>query len=274
MLAQVKMESAALLKKHQLTLQENAVLAAEREALSRVADSKGVAKGSTLLDRVIKSVRQQMASKEELNEKESRRLKRNASHREKMIDELEERLENSIEEAAKLRDRKNAALREVLNVSAKNLLLRDERNAAVAKRKAMVELLGELKDEKDQLVEESEAGAEEWAKTRTKGKCRPYSDEFEARAVRCMATGISAKKFREHMQLNKEVMITGGEAVREAFEVPEIKPNRGGGGASRSSPAARVQRPQRIYRPKAAGFIAAPRNWAFGVRVRVRNAPM
>jgi hypothetical protein len=29
-----------------------------------------------------------------------------------------------------------------------------------------------------------------------------------------------------------------------------------------------------IYRPKAAGFIAAPRCLAFGVRVRVRNAPM
>jgi|AntAceMinimDraft_5_1070358.scaffolds.fasta_scaffold215975_2 hypothetical protein len=46
MLAQVKKESAALLKKHHLAMQENAVLAAEREALSRVADSKGVAKGA------------------------------------------------------------------------------------------------------------------------------------------------------------------------------------------------------------------------------------
>ena len=222
-LARVKKESATLLKKHHLTLRENAVLAAEREALSRVADSKGVAKGSTLMDRVIKSVRQEMASKEELYEKESRRLKRNVSHREKMIDKLGERLKNSIEEVAKLRDRKNAALREVNNVSAKNLLLRDERDAAVAKRKAVVELLEELKDEREQLIEESEAGAEEWAKTRTSGKGRPYSDEFEAHAVRCMATGISAKQCREQMLLNKEVMITSGEAAREAFEVPEIE---------------------------------------------------
>jgi hypothetical protein len=103
----------------------------------------------------------------------------------------------------------------------------------------MVEFLEELKDEKEQLVEESEAGAEEWAKTRKKGKGRPYSDEFEAHAMRCMATGISAKKNLEHMLLNKEVMITGGEAAREAFEVLEIKPKQGGG-ASRSSPA-RVQ---------------------------------
>jgi hypothetical protein len=132
MLAQVKKASAALLKKHNPTLQENAVLAAEREALFRVADSKGVAKGSTLLDRVIKSVRQQMASKKKLYERESRRLKTNMSHREKVIDKPEERLKNSIEEAAKLRDRKNASLREVLNVSAKNLLLHDERDAAVA----------------------------------------------------------------------------------------------------------------------------------------------
>jgi exonuclease VII large subunit len=126
------------------------------------------------LDRVIEKFRQQMASMEELCENESRRLKRNVSHREKMIDKLEERLENSIEEAAKLRDRENAALREALNVSAKDLLLRDERDAAVAKRKTMVKFLEELKDEKEQLVEDSEAGAEEWAKTQTKGKGRPH----------------------------------------------------------------------------------------------------
>jgi predicted transcriptional regulator len=104
------------------------VLATEREALSRVADSNSVAKRSTLLDRVIKGVRQQMASKEGLYEKESRRLKRNVSHREKMIEKLEVRLESSIEEAAKLRGRKNAALRQVLSFSAKNLLLRDKRD--------------------------------------------------------------------------------------------------------------------------------------------------
>jgi hypothetical protein len=29
-----------------------------------------------------------------------------------------------------------------------------------------------------------------------------------------------------------------------------------------------------VYRSKVAGFIAAPRFWAFGVRVRVRKAPV
>jgi hypothetical protein len=43
----------------------------------------------------------------------------------------------------------------------------------MAKRKAMIKLLEELKDEKEQFVEESEAGAEKLAKTRTKGKGRP-----------------------------------------------------------------------------------------------------
>ena len=148
-LARVKKEQAALLKKHNLAMRENKVLAAEREALSRAADSKGFAKGDELLDRVIKSVRQQMASKQELYEKESTRLKRNVSYREKMIDTLQGRLKNSIAEAAKLRDRKNAALSEVKKVSARNLLLRDQRDAAVVKRKALVELVEELKEEKE-----------------------------------------------------------------------------------------------------------------------------
>jgi hypothetical protein len=84
------------------------VLAAERKALSRVADRKGVTK---------------MAKKWR-----------------------KERLEKSIGEVAKLRDRKNTALKEGRNSSAKNLLLRGERNASVAKRKAIVELLEELRE--------------------------------------------------------------------------------------------------------------------------------
>ena len=69
-------------------MQESKVLAPEREVLSRAVGHKGQPEGAQLMGRVIESVRLEMASKQELYEKESVRLKRNVTHREKMIDKL------------------------------------------------------------------------------------------------------------------------------------------------------------------------------------------
>ena len=77
-------------------MQENKVLAAEREVLSRAVGHKGQPEGAQLMGRAIENARREMASKQELNEKESMRLKRSVTHREKMIDKLQERLHDSV----------------------------------------------------------------------------------------------------------------------------------------------------------------------------------
>ena len=97
-LAQAKKEAAALLKKHKLAMQENEVLAAEREVLSRAVGHKGLPEEAQLMNRVIESARRDFASKQELYEKESVRLKKNVTRREKMIDKLQERLQTTIGE--------------------------------------------------------------------------------------------------------------------------------------------------------------------------------
>ena len=53
--------------------------------------------------------------------------------------------------------------------------------------------------------------------TRTEGHGRPYTDEFEAHAVKCMSTGISARQYREQMLLNGTFHKAG-----ESFFVPEV----------------------------------------------------
>ena len=124
-------------------MRENEVLAAEREALSHAADSKGLAKGGELLDRVIESVRRQMASKKELCEKESIRLNRQVTHRENTIDILKERLLRSIKQMSELRDAKDIAIAEAKKAGASNVFLRGQREAAVDKRKELVEKIEE-----------------------------------------------------------------------------------------------------------------------------------
>ena len=57
------------MKKHKLAMQENEVLAAEREVLSRAVGHKGLPEGAQLMDRVIESVRREMAPKQGLYEK-------------------------------------------------------------------------------------------------------------------------------------------------------------------------------------------------------------
>jgi chaperonin cofactor prefoldin len=73
------------------------------------------------MDRVIESARREMASKQEQYEMEFKRLQRNVTDRKRMIGKLQERLQNTISELGKLRDRKIKALREVQNTSTRSV---------------------------------------------------------------------------------------------------------------------------------------------------------
>jgi Sec-independent protein translocase protein TatA len=112
-LAQAKKQNAALLKRQKLTIQYNKVLDAERKVLSCAVGDKRLTILAKLIGCVIESARREMASKQEQNEKEFKRLQRNATHRDEVVGKLQERLQNTISELGKLRDFKNKALREV-----------------------------------------------------------------------------------------------------------------------------------------------------------------
>ena len=84
------------MEKHKPAMQEKKILAEEREVLSRAVGHKGLPEEAQLMNRVIESARRDFASKQELYEKESVRLKKNVTRREKMIDKLQERLKVSV----------------------------------------------------------------------------------------------------------------------------------------------------------------------------------
>ena len=113
-----------------------------------------------------------------------------------------------------MRDRKNSALRDVRSLGAKNLTLMLQRDRADARVKALKEALELLTKDKEGLVLQAEQSK---IKTRTEGHGRLYTDEFEAHAVKCMSTGISAQQCREQMLLNGAFHKAG-----EDFFVPEV----------------------------------------------------
>jgi hypothetical protein len=125
-LAQAKKENAALLKKLKHAAKKNKVLAAERETLSGAVGDKGLTKGVQLMSRLIESTPRKMAPKQEQYEKSSKRLQRNATHRKKVIGKLQGRLQSTMSELGKLRDRNTKAPRKVQNTKARSLLLRDQ----------------------------------------------------------------------------------------------------------------------------------------------------
>jgi regulator of replication initiation timing len=126
-LAQAKKENAALLKKLKRAVKENKVLAAERETLSGAVGDKGLTKGVQLMSRLIESAPRKTASKQGQYEKGSKCLQRNATHREKVIGKLQGRLQITISELEKLRDRKDKTLRKLQKTMARGLLLRNQR---------------------------------------------------------------------------------------------------------------------------------------------------
>ena len=115
----------------------------------------------------------------------------------------------------RLRDRKNRALREKRSSDAQNLTLQLQHDASVLRSRELRETIGSLRAEKREL--EDEAKTKSKVQTRTTAKGRPYSDNFEAHAVRSMATGISAKHCRDQMILDGAFLDAG-----EGFVVPEI----------------------------------------------------
>jgi hypothetical protein len=122
-----------------------------------------------------------------LYEKEPKRQKRQVLHREKKIGELQEQLQTSTAEVEKLRDLKKVALREAIKIRASSKELLKHLDAAVAKSTGLVESFKELKNKTE----------------RDGGKgCLPHADKFEAKAVSCMATGISAQQCRGKIPLN------------------------------------------------------------------------
>ena len=86
-----------------------------------------------------------------------------------------------------MRDRKNSTLRDVRSLGAMKLTLMVQRNRADARVKALKEALELLAKDKENLVLQAEQSK---IQTRTEGHGRPYTDEFEAHAAKCMATGI------------------------------------------------------------------------------------
>ena len=77
------------------------------------------------------------------------------------------------------------------------------------------ESLLSLEEEKEAIVKEADKKGQ--VKTRTDKNGKPYTDEFEAPAVACLADGISAKMCREQMIRNGNFLNAGDE-----FVVPEI----------------------------------------------------
>ena len=99
-------------------------------------------------------------------------------------------------------------------MGAKNVTLKLQRDVADARAKALREALELRRKDKEDLVLQAEQSK---IQTRTEGHGRPYTDEFEAHAVKCMSTGISAHQCREQMLLNGAFHKAG-----EGFLVPEV----------------------------------------------------
>ena len=99
-------------------------------------------------------------------------------------------------------------------MGAKNVTLKLQRDVADARAKALREALELRRKDKEDLVLQAEQSK---IQTRTEGHGRPYTDEFEAHAAKCMATGISAELCREHMLLNGDFLRAG-----KRFLVPDM----------------------------------------------------
>jgi len=133
---------------------------------------------------------------EELHEKKSKSQRRQVLHREKKIGELQEQLQTSTAEVEKLRDLKKVALREAIKIRASSKELLKHLDAAVAKSTGLVESFKELKNKTER------DGGKGCFKTRPSATGWPHADKFEAKAVSCMATGISAQQCRGKIPLN------------------------------------------------------------------------
>ena len=118
--------------------------------------------------------------------------------REKEVELLRSKLRLRLFAEKKMRDRKNSAMRAARSAEAKRLTLQVQRDAAVLRVRELRESLLSLEEEKEAIVEEADKKGQ--VKTRTDKNGKPYTDEFEAHAVACMADGISAKMCREQMQ--------------------------------------------------------------------------
>ena len=105
-------------------------------------------------------------------------------------------------------------MKEARSVGAKNVTLKLQRDVADARAKALREALELRRKDKEDLVLQAEQSK---IQTRTEGHGRPYTDEFEAYAVKCMAMGISAELCREHMLLNRDFLRAG-----KRFLVPDV----------------------------------------------------
>ena len=135
--------------------------------------------------------------------------------REKEVELLRSKLRLRLFAEKKMRDRKNSAMRAARSAEAKRLTLQVQRDAAVLRVRELRESLLSLEEEKEAIVEEADKKGQ--VKTRTDKNGKPYTDEFEAHAVACMADGISAKMCREQMIRNGNFLNAGYE-----FVVPEI----------------------------------------------------
>jgi hypothetical protein len=213
-----KKERAQLMRKYHMVVEDNKTLEAERAALLACLGKKGPAPTRAmekLIRPIINVARQNLAVDMDGLEKESVRLRRHVSHREKEVELLRSKLRLRLSAEKKMRDRKNSAMRAARSAEAKRLTLQVQRDAAVLRVRELRESLLSLEEEKEAIVKEADKKGQ--VKTRTDKNGKPYTDEFEAPAVACLADGISAKMCREQMIRNGNFLNAGDE-----FVVPEI----------------------------------------------------
>ena len=221
-LSEARKDAEKMQKKHNKTLEENRTMKEERAALLSLVRGGGKSQQQKkpakaierLLGPIIKVARDRLIIDYGALEKKAQRLERQVSYREKENDLLRSKLLVRLSAETRLRDRKNRALRDVRSLSQKKLTLVVQRDRADARAKALKETLELLEKDKEDLV--LQAGQSK-IQTRTEGHGRPYTDKFEAHAVKCMSTGISAHQCREQMLLNGAFHKAG-----EGFLVPEV----------------------------------------------------
>jgi hypothetical protein len=223
-LAKTKNENEALLRTCNLATKERKTMEAERAAILRGAafsrDGKtGVSRQvQPLVDSIIAVVRERVATETVALEKEAVRLERRVANREKTIEELEHRLELKLKNEEKRSKRKDLALRQARSSKAATAAVQGELDEAE-------EEMGRMKRELEKAKEELlfEAPLSTVLSTRTKKKGRPYSDKFEAFAVRSLAGGISAPQLRNQMLEDKDFFLEHlSQEERDEFVVPEI----------------------------------------------------
>jgi len=158
----------------------------------------------------------------ELHERELKRQKRHVSNRDKEIDKLTVQLEKSNAEESKQHNKNLAGCIKAQKDRAEIRLLRKQRDAAVANNRKLEERFRKETCKIDEETAELKIGTEVWPTTRSNTKGRPYSLDFEAHAVSCMATGISASQCRVQMLLHVKYIFKDNKEAEEAFVVPEV----------------------------------------------------